>query len=106
MKTIVAPTDFSSVSLNAVNYAADLSLATSAELLLMNIIALPLLVASVPLAGISNVEMRYDEQKKLSDLKKSLLSRTNDAITINSVSEFGSLENQLETYAYKKILWQ
>jgi len=34
MKTIIAPTDFSAVSLNAVNYAADMAQDINAELIL------------------------------------------------------------------------
>ena len=41
MKTIIAPTDFSAVSLNAMNYAADLAVAIDAKLLLVNIVPLP-----------------------------------------------------------------
>jgi hypothetical protein len=36
MKTIVAPTDFSSTSVNAVDYAADLAAFINADLTLMN----------------------------------------------------------------------
>ena len=39
---IIAPTDFSPVSLNAVEYAADLATDIKANLLLVNIIELPL----------------------------------------------------------------
>jgi hypothetical protein len=37
MKTIIAPTDFSPVSLNAVNFAADMAVSVDSSLLLFHV---------------------------------------------------------------------
>ena len=42
MQTIIAPTDFSNISLNAVNYAADMAMALNANLLILHAIELPI----------------------------------------------------------------
>jgi nucleotide-binding universal stress UspA family protein len=48
MRTIIAPTDFSAVSLNAVNYAADLAVAINAELILLHVVQIPITVSEIP----------------------------------------------------------
>jgi len=45
MRTIVAPTDFSSVSINALNYAADLAAAIEADLILLHVVQIPITVS-------------------------------------------------------------
>ncbi len=42
MKTILAPTDFSASSINAVDYAADMALAIKAQLILINAVQFPI----------------------------------------------------------------
>ena len=42
MQTIIAPTDFSDISLNAVNYAADMAIALNVNLLVLHAIELPI----------------------------------------------------------------
>ena len=41
MKTILVATDFSSVALNATNYAADMALAINADILLLHVYQIP-----------------------------------------------------------------
>ncbi|MEI9935046.1 MAG: universal stress protein [Ferruginibacter sp.] len=96
MKTIIAPTDFSYGSLNAVHYAADLAVAVNAELILVNIVSLPISVAEVPLTESVLNELEYDAEKELSNIKQQLLSYTNEKINIHSFSEFGTVEYELE----------
>ena len=48
MKTILAPTDFSASSINAVNYAADMALAVNAQLILINAVQFPWLFLNYP----------------------------------------------------------
>lgn len=103
MKTIIAPTDFSAASLNAVNYAAELAIAIDAELLLMNIVPMPVSTASeVPEAVTMLSELEDDSEKELSKLKQKLLLRTKGKIDIHYFSEFGSVEYELEKIAKLK----
>jgi len=41
MQIIIAPTDFSDISLNAVNYAADMAMALHAKLLVLHATEIP-----------------------------------------------------------------
>ncbi len=103
MKTIIAPTDFSYGSLNAVHYAADLAVAIDAELVLVNIVSLPISVAEVPLTEAVLTELEYDVQKELANIRQQLLSYTNEKIDIHSFSEFGTIEYELEEVCKQKL---
>jgi nucleotide-binding universal stress UspA family protein len=96
MKTIISPTDFSPISLNAVNYAADLAVAIKAQLILMNIVSLPVSIAAVPMAETTIEELEQGVEQALSNLKQLLLLRTKDNITVHLFSEPGIVENELE----------
>ena len=48
MKTIIAPTDFSPISLNAVNYAADMAVSINADLSLLYVCLLPITYGEAP----------------------------------------------------------
>jgi nucleotide-binding universal stress UspA family protein len=90
MQTIITPTDFSDISLNAVNYAADMAVALNASLLVLHAQELPLTLkfSSVP---------DYDEnaEEKLCKLKQELTIRTKNKIKINSKQVPGIIENEL-----------
>lgn len=87
MKTIIAPTDFTPVSLNAVNYAADMAASTNAKLLILHASEVPF--GTTP---------EYDEteiEEKLISLKKYLDKRTENKIQINFKQVNGIIENEL-----------
>ena len=93
MKTILAPTDFSEVSLSAVRYAADLALSIHAKLFVLHAVEVPVAVADMPVAGVS-----YDEvnsESELLKLRQSLLERTKEKIPIEAKQLWGALENEL-----------
>lgn len=96
MKTIIAPTDFSPASLNAVNYAADMACVTNCELLLLHIYPLPVVVGEVPIA-IYGDDISEDYQKeKLDKLREDLLFRTKDRIKITARAEQGDVISKIE----------
>lgn len=103
MKTIIAPTDFSTVSLNAVNYAADMAVALKAELVLLHVVPIPMTVAEVPLTEYEYEEMREEAQQELVVLKNQLFLRTENKINIHLKLSVGSVEHELEQECnYKK----
>jgi len=55
MKTILVPTDFSTVSENAVNYAAEIAKATNAKLILFHVYQMPIIATEVPIV-LPNIE--------------------------------------------------
>ncbi|MBK7290604.1 MAG: universal stress protein [Chitinophagaceae bacterium] len=96
MKTIIVPTDFSPVALNATNYAADMAIAVNAEILLVNIYTIPVSYSEVPVAMISIEEMRKASEAELTDLKTSLEHITSGKIKIRIESRMGNTVDELE----------
>ena len=92
MQTIITPTDFSDVSLNAVNYAADMALALHTRLLILHATEIP---AS---AGINYPELSDNEiEKKLRTLKNDLIKRAEKRIVIQTKQVTGFIENEIIT---------
>jgi nucleotide-binding universal stress UspA family protein len=89
MNTIIAPTDFSPASLNAVNYAADMAVATNAGLLILHATELPFD------KNFSDADDETETEETLIELKKKLLKRTNNKITIKAKQVAGIIENEL-----------
>jgi len=96
MKMIIAPTDFSPLSINAVNYAADMACTTGCELLLLHVYPLPVMAGEVPVPiyGIDDSEAYQKEQ--LDNLRSDLLLRTRDRIKIISQVEQGDILVKIE----------
>jgi nucleotide-binding universal stress UspA family protein len=72
MKTIVAATDFSPVSLNAVRYAADMARAVNAVLSIIYISPLPMAFSEVPMPAQGMDELIQNAQKQMKQLKSDL----------------------------------
>jgi nucleotide-binding universal stress UspA family protein len=90
MQTIITPTDFSDVSLNAVNYAADMAIALHTKLLILHATEIP-----AP-AGVNYAELTDNEiEKKLDTLKKDLLKRSKKRITVQTKQVTGFIENEI-----------
>lgn len=82
MKTIVAPTDFSAISLNAVNYAAELARSINADLWVLNVCVLPVTYSEVPYP-IENIgSLTTDAEERMLQLKDDLTWRTGGKIKI------------------------
>jgi len=95
MRTIVAPTDFSSVSINAVNYAADLAAATNAELILLHVVQIPITVSEIPITSIDYEEMTEDAKHELAVIANQLFTRTKNRINIHHKLRVGSVVSEL-----------
>ena len=93
MKTIVAPTDFSDVSINAVNYAADMAAAIHGKFILLHAVGSPVVVAEMPVTEVTYEEL--DSEDELTALKKILIERTKNTIPVEAKLLWGALENEL-----------
>src|SRR3954468_2116885 len=93
MKMIIAPTDFSPVSLNAVEYAADMAADIKAHLLLVHIIELPFTEAALT-AESYDVTIRQS-RKDLYRLQEKMIARTHNAINIETYIGMGTLLSEL-----------
>jgi nucleotide-binding universal stress UspA family protein len=98
MKTIVAPTDFSATSLNAVNYAADMACVTGCSLSLLHVYALPYVVGEVPLPLYGADTSENYESEKIEALKSDLLLRTHDRVKIYTVVRQGNILAEIDSF--------
>jgi nucleotide-binding universal stress UspA family protein len=95
MKTIIASTDFSESSLNAVNYAADMAVDIKARLLLLHIVELPAAtVAEFPITDITYQDV--SRESELKQLKSELDERVKNGVTIETLQVLGNVNYQLK----------
>ncbi len=102
MKTLIVPTDFSPVSLNAANYAADMAHAIGADLILLHVIQIPVSVAEMPLSEMTYEEMIRQAEKEIQNLKDKLAWRTSGKINITADVSAGSIGFQLQELCKRK----
>ena len=102
MKTILAPTDFSMSSLNAVNYAADLALAIKAKLVLLHSIPFPVAVSEISVPGEFIDNMTESGQRDMDELYEKIKSRTNDQLSVATVVSIGTVEQEIEILSSKE----
>ena len=102
MKTILAPTDFSNSSINAVRYAADLAVAINAKLVLFHAIPFPIAVSEISIPGDFVDDMMDTGQKEMDDLCEKIRVRTKDKISIESDVKIGSVEFEIENISVKE----
>jgi nucleotide-binding universal stress UspA family protein len=101
MKPIIAPTDFSAVSLNAVNYAADMAAMLGLHLNLLHVYAIPVAVSEVPVPVFNADELDAEARNKLEELRDKLLTRTGGRIAINTEVRAGSVLPEIIAYSAK-----
>lgn len=96
MKTIIAPTDFSPASLNAVNYAADMACVTNCELLLLYIHPYALVAGEMLVTAYGDDNNKAYQKEKLDKLREDLLYRTRDRLKITARVEEGDIQAKIE----------
>jgi nucleotide-binding universal stress UspA family protein len=94
MKTIIAPTDFSSISDNACMYAAKMAEEINAELILLHAIELPIAVAEYPVT--ENLFDQAGMEKELEALKMKLSAATNNKVKIQTKNILSSPEYEIK----------
>ena len=99
MKTLVVPTDFSSVSVNAVNYAVDMARAINAGIVLLHVYNVPISYTDSPVSQASTIsvdEMKRTSEERLEEVKKNLIQVTSGQITVYTESRLGEPLDELE----------
>lgn len=96
MKTIIVPTDFSPVSLNAVNFAADMAIAIDASMLLFHVYNIPVSYSDVPVVLVSVEEMKKSSEAQLEELKQKVLHITSGKVKVYAESKMGNTVDELE----------
>jgi len=102
MKTIIAATDFSTASMNAANYAADLAVAVEANLVLVNVVQTPVTISEVPMPEPVFEEMLHFANEELKGLASELTKRTRGKIDISTQTMIGTVEYQISELSNEK----
>ena len=92
MQAIIAPTDFSDISLNAVKYAADMALSLNARLLVIHATELPF---NRKHDYSKLTEDALEIERKLDLIKSNLIKRTCGKIPVSSKQVSGLIENEI-----------
>ncbi|HET7115142.1 MAG TPA: universal stress protein [Hanamia sp.] len=95
MKKIILATDFSKAALNAANYAADMSLAINAEILLLHAYQVKFSYSDIPVA-MNEEEMRQDIERAMKQLKEDLWRKTKNKIDIKTEVRTGVFIDELK----------
>lgn len=96
MKTIIVPTDFSPVSVNAMNFAADMAISINASIMLFHAYQVPVSMTDVPVVMVSADELKKSSEEKLTTLKESLAHVTSGKIKIYAEARLGNIVDELE----------
>ena len=96
MKTIIVPTDFSTISNNAMNYAADLGREINCSILLFHAYQVPVSMTDVPIVLISVEDLQKNAETKMAEVKKSLEQATGGAVKIYAETKLGDTADELE----------
>lgn len=99
MKTLLVPTDFSPVSINAMNYATDLALSIQANILLLHVYQVPLTITEVPVANVSIEEMRDSSEIQLRELKESIEHITTGKLRVYTEARLGDTVDEIQAVA-------
>lgn len=96
MKTIIVPTDFSPVSLNAVHFASEMAQSINASLMLFHVYNIPVSYSDVPVVLVSVDEMKKASESQLEQLKEQLLHITSGKLKVYTESRMGNTVDELE----------
>lgn len=98
MKTIVVPVDFSGISRNAAEYAADLSSVIGTHLTLFHTCIIPQSFSEVPAPALSLSGLKEEAEKQMAILKDRLDFRTGGRIKIDTEIREGNVISELDRY--------
>ena len=102
MKTIIVPTDFSPVSINATNFAVDMALAITADILLLNVYNIPVAYSGdAPVMLLSVDELKKGSETQLENLKAKIDHITSRKIKVNTEARMGNIVDELEEICKK-----
>jgi nucleotide-binding universal stress UspA family protein len=99
MKTLVVPTDFSSVSVNALNYAVDMAQAINAGIVLLHVYNVPVSFTDTPVSPVTVVsieEVKRIAEERLEELKRNLVQVTSGKIEVFTEARLGDTIDEIE----------
>ncbi len=98
MKNIVAPTNFSNASANAVRYAAQLAASINANLHILHFYQLPLMIGDAGMPAESVSMLADDAAEEMQTLENTIRKETQGRVRIYTHVEDGYLGPKLEEY--------
>lgn len=99
MNTILVPTDYSEVSANSVNYAAELAHISGAKIILFHAFHPPIVTTEVPVIIPGQEEMQKDAMLLLEEIQRKLKVKYNNTLKVECVCKYGLAVEEIETYA-------
>jgi nucleotide-binding universal stress UspA family protein len=104
MKTIIVPTDFSPISLNAANYAAEMARSINADLSLFHICLLPITTYGDVPYPIENMDSSLSSaEEKIFEVKMDLAKKTGGKVKIDTdVRVAATVTGELANYCKEK----
>ncbi len=98
MKTILAPTDFSSISLNAVNYAAEMANAVNTDLLLIHVCSMPMIFSEMPANAHGIAELVENAEEQMLQLKEKIESKAGAKMKVTTKVMQGEVVPEIISY--------
>jgi len=102
MKTLVVPTDFSPVAINAMNYALNLAKDIYAEVVLFHAYQVPVAFSEVPVVTISLDEMKKQSDEKMEELRQSVQHVTSGEVDVRIHNVLGDTVEELEIFCNRE----
>lgn len=96
MKTIIVPTDFSPVSVNAMNYAINLAKDIYASVILFHAYQVPVAFSEVPVITISLDDIKKQNEEKMAELKQNVEHVSSGSVEIRTHNVLGDTIEELE----------
>lgn len=99
MKTIIVPTDFSPVALNALHYALDMARSMDAQIILLNTYQVPVAYSDAPLSPITTIsidDIRRASEERLDDLEQEVARIVNGSVKVYKEARLGNTVDVLE----------
>jgi nucleotide-binding universal stress UspA family protein len=101
MRTLIATTDFSQPSINAVHYAADMARVIKAKLVLFNAVPVPMAVSEIPVPEAILEDLLAEAGRGLNALKDTLDLRMTGDVTISTEVLVGNFPDKLNEISDK-----
>jgi nucleotide-binding universal stress UspA family protein len=101
MKTIIIPTDFSPVALNAMHYGIDLAKTVNASVLLFHVYQVPVSYSDVPIALVSVDELQKAAEKEMKTLKAEVEHLVSGSIKVYAETRLGNVADEIENLCNK-----
>lgn len=98
MRILLAPTDFSATSINAVNYAADMASLTGHQLVLLHVCPPPLVFSEIPASAYPAERTFAEAEQQIRELKEKIITRTEGHIQVISEIRQGVVVDEIGEY--------